>query len=67
MAIWKIWEVVGDIKFYGSPSFNEIDDNKLIEQKKEEVYQIQNGETIYLFVSNPTKETGTFRIQYGNA
>lgn len=68
VGYWKIWKEQKDLQFFMAPSIDSTDDNELVKiGNPGAVEEIKRGETKYLFVTNPTMKTKSFKLNYAGS
>ena len=68
IGYWKIWKEQKDLQFFRAPALNSSDDNELEKiSHPGEVEEIKRGETKYLFVTNPTMKTKSFKLNFAGS
>lgn len=67
-GFWKIWKDQKDLQFFMAPAINSTDDNELDKiSNPGQVEEIERGDTKYLFVTNPTLKTKSFKLNYAGS
>lgn len=68
IGYWKIWKDEKDLQFFLAPRLGTHDDNELEKiASPGDVEEIKRGETKYLFVTNPTLNKRSFKINFAGA